>query len=360
MRDRDVRESEPAAELGEEVQDLGLDRDVERGDGLVENEDQRLGGERPGDRHALALAARESARHAAGFPLAETDFLEEFRGSPPPLCLCPLEVEPLDLVDPGADPLARIERRERILEDHLHGTAEARPFWAWPDRRARRPRGEPIPTSRSRARRGSVRLSSCLSPTRPRCRASRRGRARTTPRARPGRRHGRFRRRPHGAPKLFVSRSTSISASSFSGTADPSRKASAISTMRRQAERPWTSTRAAGGSIEHSPALCARSVGGTSSREGVERADRPAGDRRDRRLFAGRAWAGRGEATRCRDASAPEESRRGLLLDDPARVHHDDSVRDGRREIEVVRDEEDPAALRAQGGRAEPRSRPVS
>ena len=46
-------------EAGEEREDLGLDRDVECRDGLVAHEDLGVEGQRPRDRDALALAARE-------------------------------------------------------------------------------------------------------------------------------------------------------------------------------------------------------------------------------------------------------------------------------------------------------------
>ena len=47
------------------VQDLGLDGDVERGGGLVGDQQVGLVGERHGDHHALALAARELVRVGA-------------------------------------------------------------------------------------------------------------------------------------------------------------------------------------------------------------------------------------------------------------------------------------------------------
>ena len=50
------------ADVGEQVEDLGLDRDVERGDRLVQDQHARLGGERAGDRDALALAAGQRPR----------------------------------------------------------------------------------------------------------------------------------------------------------------------------------------------------------------------------------------------------------------------------------------------------------
>ena len=57
------------ADVGEKVEDLGLDRDIERGDTLVEDDQFRFGGERASDGDALTLAtgqARGAVRGVAG------------------------------------------------------------------------------------------------------------------------------------------------------------------------------------------------------------------------------------------------------------------------------------------------------
>ena len=64
VRDEQERERHPVLQLGEQVEHLGLDRDVERGDGLVEHDDVGLERERPRDPDALALAAGELVRVA--------------------------------------------------------------------------------------------------------------------------------------------------------------------------------------------------------------------------------------------------------------------------------------------------------
>ncbi len=55
---------EAVLQVGEQLQDLGLDRDVERRYRLVEHEQAWLDGQRPGDRDPLALAAAELVREA--------------------------------------------------------------------------------------------------------------------------------------------------------------------------------------------------------------------------------------------------------------------------------------------------------
>ena len=64
MGDEEVGELQLLPQLLEQVDDLGLDRDVERRDRLVADDEVRRRGERPGDADALALAAGELVRVA--------------------------------------------------------------------------------------------------------------------------------------------------------------------------------------------------------------------------------------------------------------------------------------------------------
>ena len=59
MRDEHEAHGELALQLGEQVQDLRLDGHVERGGGLVGDDQGRRAHQRHGDHHALAQAARE-------------------------------------------------------------------------------------------------------------------------------------------------------------------------------------------------------------------------------------------------------------------------------------------------------------
>src|SRR5215472_19260796 len=64
VADEEIGQAELLAERDEEVDDLRLDRDVERGDRLVADHKLRLDRERTGDAEALALPARELVRIA--------------------------------------------------------------------------------------------------------------------------------------------------------------------------------------------------------------------------------------------------------------------------------------------------------
>ena len=59
MRDEQVRESVLITQLHEEIEDLGLDDDVERRGRLVENDEPRAAGERACDHDPLSLTAGE-------------------------------------------------------------------------------------------------------------------------------------------------------------------------------------------------------------------------------------------------------------------------------------------------------------
>ena len=60
MRDEEVGEAEVALELGQQVDDLGADADIEGGDRLVADDEFRAEREGAGDSDALALASGNS------------------------------------------------------------------------------------------------------------------------------------------------------------------------------------------------------------------------------------------------------------------------------------------------------------
>ena len=64
MRDKQHRQCEPVADVGEQLQHLRLDRYVERRYRLIGHQQIGLERERPRDADALALAAREFVREA--------------------------------------------------------------------------------------------------------------------------------------------------------------------------------------------------------------------------------------------------------------------------------------------------------
>ena len=62
MADEQIRHTRSLADVGEQIEDLSLDRYVERRHGFVEDDQARLRRKRPRDRNALALSARKRTR----------------------------------------------------------------------------------------------------------------------------------------------------------------------------------------------------------------------------------------------------------------------------------------------------------
>ena len=78
--DEDQRQPELAAEALEQLEDLGLDHDVERGRRLVADDDGRVAGEGHRDHRALAHAARQLVRIGVGALARDADELEQLPG----------------------------------------------------------------------------------------------------------------------------------------------------------------------------------------------------------------------------------------------------------------------------------------
>ena len=111
-------------QLREQVQDLGLDRDVERRDGLVGDDELRRRDERPGDPDPLALAARELVWVAVVVLRVQADDLEHLAHPRLALGARPDVLQAERLADDRSDRPARVERRVRILEDELDLAAQ--------------------------------------------------------------------------------------------------------------------------------------------------------------------------------------------------------------------------------------------
>ena len=120
VRDEDVGQAELPLEVLEEIEDLRLHGDVERRDRLVAEDELRVHRERARDADPLPLAARELVREAIEVLGVEADDLEELLDAPLALGGRPDAVELERLADDEPDPLARVERRVRVLEDHHH------------------------------------------------------------------------------------------------------------------------------------------------------------------------------------------------------------------------------------------------
>src|SRR2546427_3812856 len=121
VRDEDVAHVVLVLQVLQQIQDLRLDRDIERRYRLVANEHVRLHGEAAGNRDPLTLAAGEFVRILEERNLGEPHFLEQFVDPVAALALArPDAVHLQGLHEKLADRETRIERSVGILEDDLN------------------------------------------------------------------------------------------------------------------------------------------------------------------------------------------------------------------------------------------------
>ena len=118
--DEDDAHAEIGLELPDELEDLGLDRDVEGGGGLVRHEQIRIAGQGHGDHHPLGLSARELVRIGTGPAprVGDADAAEHVDGPLLPDLALDVAVDLVDLADLETHPVGGIQRRQRLLEDH--------------------------------------------------------------------------------------------------------------------------------------------------------------------------------------------------------------------------------------------------
>ena len=108
------------AQPPQQLDDLGLERDVERTRRLVRDQQRRLEQQRHGDHDALPHAARELVRivvQALG-GVGDADLLEQLQRAPAQRAAVHLDVRALHVDHLSPDGERRVQARERVLEDH--------------------------------------------------------------------------------------------------------------------------------------------------------------------------------------------------------------------------------------------------
>ena len=125
MADEDDRETKLGAQLLQQHQDMRLGGDVEAGDDLIGDDEVRLQRQSPRDAGALALATGELVRIAVDERRRQTDEIEQRGGTVAAITPALQPAIDLELARQGhRQRQARIERRLRILEDHLDPRAQ--------------------------------------------------------------------------------------------------------------------------------------------------------------------------------------------------------------------------------------------
>ena len=343
-------------EVAQQVQDLRLDRDVERRDGLVGDDQLRLQRERARDADALALAAGELVRVAVVVLGVEADLLHQL-----------LHRAPAPLARP---PRARGSRTARamIAPTVLRGLSDEYGSWkiicisrrsgfsarlrrvrdvlaVEADRAARR-----LEQPHDQARRGA----SCRSRSRRRCRASRRASRRSeTPSTACTAPTWRWKMIPRVIGKCLTRSRTSTSGSLMPAPLELDAVARGLpGQLARPQLRPDLPARPAveqagdpmAGLVRQRLELRARRARCRSRTYGqrgwneqplgrvIRLGGRPGDRDRAARRAGGRGAGSTAAGPRCRGARARRRSSSvGRLLDDPARVHHGDLVGRARR-----------------------------
>ena len=126
VRDQQQRHAALGDQVGDQVEDLALDRHVQRRRRLVGDQQVGPAGQRHGDRHALALAARELVRIGVDAPrgVGHADAVEQRDA---PACAPAAADRPRCSRSGSATwrPIVctRVQRRHRLLEDHADAVA---------------------------------------------------------------------------------------------------------------------------------------------------------------------------------------------------------------------------------------------
>src|SRR5436853_313074 len=129
-----VSQPQLALQLGQEVQYLGLDRDVQSGYGFIADDEPRTERERSGDADALALSARKFVRISRSGVARKTYHIEQLEYSLPrgAAALGPASMNSVLIIffldsvnkdrffDHRADGHSRIQGIERVLKYYLH------------------------------------------------------------------------------------------------------------------------------------------------------------------------------------------------------------------------------------------------
>src|SRR4029079_437212 len=122
--DEEQRQPEARLEVAQEREDLRPDRDVEGAHGLVRDDQLGVEGDRAGDPDTLALSAAELVRITAPVRRPQPDLLEQLADSRTPLRSAPPMTQLQWLRDARADAQGGVERRRRVLEDHLEAAPD--------------------------------------------------------------------------------------------------------------------------------------------------------------------------------------------------------------------------------------------
>ena len=126
MRDEEIAQAELLLQVQQQIDDLGLHRNVERRDRFVADDEFRPQRERAGNADALSLAAGEFMRVAVAAGAGQADDLQQFDDAIGALFSRNAAGDIERLGDAVVDAHARIERTIGILKHELQAAADVR------------------------------------------------------------------------------------------------------------------------------------------------------------------------------------------------------------------------------------------
>ena len=120
VRDEQIREPQPVLQFEQQVEDLGLYRHVQRRDGLVRDDQAGVQRQCAGDADALALAPGERMRIAPHIFRPQAYQAQQFDHPVGSFLIVAHAMHEQRLADDVEQGHARVQRRERVLKNHLH------------------------------------------------------------------------------------------------------------------------------------------------------------------------------------------------------------------------------------------------
>jgi len=120
MRDKQIRQTELVLQVRQEIDDLSLDRDIKRRNGLVGYDQFGLQGQRPRDTDSLPLSAAELMRITAHHGRIQTHRLQEIRNAMLAVETAGESMNGEGLANNGPDGHAGVQGSVWILKDNLH------------------------------------------------------------------------------------------------------------------------------------------------------------------------------------------------------------------------------------------------
>jgi hypothetical protein len=127
MADKEHGHAPLCLQIRQQIEHLRLNGHVERRSGFVAHEQLRVGRERAREHNALPLSARELVRVALSMACIEADRIKQSGYPLPSLRCCSDTVNVERLADLVSNWQAPVQRAKRILEDHLHASAQQTP-----------------------------------------------------------------------------------------------------------------------------------------------------------------------------------------------------------------------------------------